>query len=67
MDAQGSLLAVRDCIHNLSAPVHAIAAGKVTRVLCTHGLWLDHNATIMQFQIGNLFQETESALFARGL
>src|SRR5260370_1732450 len=67
MDAQGSLLAVRDRIHNLAASVHAIAAGKVTRVLCTHGLRLNHNTTVMQFQIGNLFQETESALLPEGL
>src|SRR5260370_21000793 len=67
MDAQGCLLAVRDRIHNLAASVHAIAAGKVTRVLCTHGLWLDHNPTVMQFQIGDLLQETESALFPEGL
>src|SRR5579859_1085391 len=67
MDTQGRLLAVRDRVYNLAAAVHTIAAGKVMRVFGVHGLWINHNASVLKFQIGNLLQEVESALLPERL
>src|SRR5581483_3443156 len=67
MDAESGLLAVCDRVYNLAASVHAIAAGKVMRVPGMHGFWINHNASVLKFQIGNLLQEVESALLPERL
>jgi hypothetical protein len=64
VDAASSAFSLRDGVHNLSAAVHAIATGIVFRVRSLHSFGIHNDASAVELQSGNAFQEVDFLFLA---
>src|SRR5436309_1484301 len=67
MDAEGRFLAVGHSIYYFAASVDAIASRKIVGIFSLHGLYINSDAAILQFKIGDLLKEFQPALLAQRL
>src|SRR5215472_7065877 len=57
---------MRNSIYHFAAAVHAIAAGKISRVAGAHGYRIDDHPAAFEFEIRNLAEEFGLALLPQG-
>src|SRR5258708_6622031 len=67
VDSRRGFLSVSNGIYDFAAAVHAVSAGKIARIAGTHGLGINHDASVLQFEIRNLRIEFKLAFLAKRL
>src|SRR5947208_16367999 len=62
MNTQRCFLAMSNSVDHFSSAIDAIATCKISRVGGAHGLGIDDDAAVTEFQIGNPAQELYNSL-----
>src|SRR2546421_12031219 len=57
MNAERRLFAVGNGIHDFASTIHTVASGKISWIAGAHGLRINSDAAMLQFEIGNLLQK----------
>src|SRR5205807_1083113 len=64
VNSGGCLLTVGDRVDHLATAIHAVSASEIMRIAGSHGLRVNNNATILQFEVGDLLQNFSLSLLA---